>query len=114
MNVVPLQAVPNQTLFITLNGQNCQLNVYQKDNFGLFMDVYTQSGANLIIAGVLCQYGRFIVISAYLGFIGDFVFIDNLGTSDPVYTGLGSQYTLIYLEPSDIPPTSLAAIQGET
>ncbi len=114
MNIVPLQAVPSQTVFCTLNGQNTQINVYQKDNYGCFLDLYINSGATLVIGGVLCQNQRLIVISAYLGFVGDLEFIDNQGTSDPYYTGLGSRYSLVYLAPGDIPPTSLVATQGET
>lgn len=100
MLIVPVQAVANQSLQVQLGGQPCTLNLYQT-MFGLFMDVYV--GATPIILGVICQNLNRIVRDAYLGFIGDFIFIDNDGTgSDPIYTGLGTAYSLAYLEASDL------------
>jgi hypothetical protein len=99
MLVVPLQAVPNQTLQVTLGNQPCILNVYQYST-GLFMDVYIS--ATPIITGVICHNICRIVRSLYLGFIGDFVFYDTQGNLDPIYTGLGSRYILVYLTPSDL------------
>lgn len=99
MQIVPVQALPNQTLQIQLARQSCVLNVYQTA-YGLFMDVYI--GADLIIAGVLCENLNRIVRSTYLGFVGDFIFIDNEGSDDPIYTGLGSRFSLAYLEQSDL------------
>ena len=75
--------MPNQTLQVQLANQPCQLNVYQFA-FGLFMDVYV--AGTLVIAGVLCQNLNRIVRSAYLGFSGDFAFVDTQGTTDPIYT----------------------------
>lgn len=100
MQVVPVQATPNQSLQVQLGGQSVALNIYQTA-YGLFMDVYV--GSTLIIGGVICQNLNRIVRSLYLGFIGDFVFNDNQGVTDPVYTGLGTRYSLIYLEASDLP-----------
>ena len=98
MLIIPTQPLPAQTLQVSLSGQAVQLNIYQKST-GLFMDVY--SNTVLVIAGVICQNLNLIVRSTYLGFLGDFFFIDTLGATDPVYTGLGDQYQLAYLEPSD-------------
>jgi hypothetical protein len=100
MQIVPLNKTPSQTLTTGLNGQTCQLNVYQSF-FGLFMDVYVNN--TLIIAGVLCLNLNRIVRDLYLGFSGDFVFVDTQGTTDPTYAGLGSRYQLVYLAPSDLP-----------
>lgn len=104
MQVVPLQSIPNQTLQVQLNGQACTLDVFQYA-FGLFISVSV--GNTLIIASVLCQNFNRIVRNAYLGFSGDFVFLDMQGTSDPVYTGLGgasARYQLLYLLPSETGP----------
>jgi hypothetical protein len=98
MQTVPLQAVPNQAVTIVLNNQNCQISVYQK-LYGLFLDLYVD---NLpLVTGVLCENLHLCIISSYLGFIGDLAFSDSQGTSDPVYTGLGTRFNLIYLAPSD-------------
>ena len=102
MQIIPLNAVANQTLAILLGGQACQLNIFQKST-GMFMDVYVDGGLTPIITGVVCQNENRIVRSLYLGFIGDFVFKDTQGSDDPVYTGLGDRWQLVYLEASDLP-----------
>jgi hypothetical protein len=99
MILVSVAAVPNQSLQVQLGGQSCTLNIYQ-NAYGLFMDVLV--GTQQIIAGVICENWNRIVRSLYLGFVGDFAFLDLQGDTDPVYTGLGSRYQLIYLEESDL------------
>ena len=99
MQTIPLQPTANQTFQVQLGGQACQLNVYQFA-YGLFVDVY--AGGQLIQAGVIAQNTRRIVRSLYLGFVGDLAFYDTQGTSDPVYTGLGSRFLLLYLTPADL------------
>lgn len=102
MQIVPLAPVPNQAVSVTLNGQNCQINVVAKAT-GVFVDLYVAN--SLVIGGVIARNLNLIVLSAYLGFIGDLMFIDNQGWSDPTYTGLGTRYSLAYLTPADIPAT---------
>ena len=99
MLIVPLQAIPNQTLTVTLNDQVTQLNVYQTYN-GLFIDVYLEN--TLIIGGVICENQNRIIRSDYLGYSGDFAFIDQQGSDDPVYTGLGTRFFLTYLTPEEL------------
>jgi hypothetical protein len=99
MQIIPLQPVPSQTVGAILANQTCTITVYQK-RYGLFLDLYV--GSTLIIAGALCQNLNRLVRSSYLGFVGDLAFIDNHGSADPVYTGLGSRYSLAYLEASDL------------
>jgi hypothetical protein len=106
MLLIPLQAVPNQTLQVQLGGQNCTLNVYQF-LYGLFIDVLVNN--QVICTGIICQNLNRIVRYAYLGFVGDFTFFDTQGETDPIYTGLGSRYQLFYLSPSD---ALLAAAQA--
>lgn len=103
MQIVPIQAIPNQTLQVQLGGQACIFNIYQLA-YGLFMDVYVGNG--LIVAGVLCENRNRIVRSLYLGFVGDVCFFDTQGgqnPQDPIFTGLGARYQLVYLSPSDLP-----------
>ena len=100
MILVSVAAVPNQSLQVQLGGQSCTLNIAQTA-YGLFMDVIV--GTEQIIAGVICQNWNRIVRSLYLGFVGDFAWIDTQGDDDPIYTGIGSRYQLIYLEQSDLP-----------
>jgi hypothetical protein len=97
--IIPLRAVPSQIVSVTVADQVCRINVYQKST-GLFFDLYVDDTATIL--GVLCENLNRLVRMTYLGFIGDFTFLDNEGTSDPVYTGLGARYSLAYLEPSEL------------
>lgn len=94
MNIIPLTAEASQTLRVTINQQNCFINVYQKST-GLFLDLYVDSTP--IIHGQICRDRVKLVRESYLGFNGDLVFMDLDGLLDPDYTGLGSRYQLLYL-----------------
>jgi hypothetical protein len=96
MQLVPVLAVPSQTLTITLGGQACTIAIYQKST-GLFLDLAVSNTP--IISGVLCLHTVLIVRDAYLGFIGDLAFLDQQAADDPVYTGLGSRWVLGYMQP---------------
>ncbi len=98
MQIVPLQAIPNQAVTITLGGQNAQINVFQKRT-GLFLDLYVSN--TLVIAGALCLDRNPVVRSVYLGFTGDLAFYDMQGTSDPTFDGIGVRYSLAYLTAAD-------------
>lgn len=99
MLTIPLQATPSQSLSAVLGGQNCQINVYQKST-GMYLDLYVSNSP--IITATICLDRVRMVRETYLGFIGDLAFADTQGVSDPVYTGLGTQYVLLYLEASDL------------
>lgn len=99
MLLVPVQAIPNQGLQVVLDNQQVSLSIYQTD-YGLFMDVV--SDGTPIVTGVLCENQNPIVRDAYLGFLGDFKWLDVSGNGvNPIYTGLGSQFLLVYIETSD-------------
>lgn len=115
---IPLSAVPSQTLAIVLAGQSCQIAVYQKqpitDEYGvaagLFFDLI--AGAVPIAKTVRCLDRTPLLLDRqYLGFVGDFWFVDTTATEGgpptfngkpPYYTGLNSQFVLFYLEASDL------------
>lgn len=99
MQIIPLQATPNQTLTVVLGNQNCRINVYQKF-FGLYLDLAV--GDTPILLGVICRNANRIVRYTYLGFVGDLAVFDTQGSNDPDYTGLGSRYQLVYLEAADL------------
>lgn len=103
-SIVPVQPIPNQTFQIQLAGQACTINIYQLA-YGLFMDLYV--GNQQIVAGIVCQNLNRIVRKAYLGFTGDFVWLDTQNGEDgddPIYTGLGTRFLLIYGElKNDLP-----------
>jgi len=90
---IPISAVASQTFTIQLGTQNCTIVLNQK-NTGLFFDLFVDQSP--IVQSMLCLNLVGLVREEYLGFIGQLAFIDTKGTSDPYYTGLGSQYQLIY------------------
>lgn len=105
MQVIPLAAIPSQQFGITLAGQNCTIAVYQKTT-GVYFDMLLNnqpftSTVRCLNAAPLCEDRQ------YLGFVGDFVFVDTQGETDPQYEGLGTRYQLIYLEAAD---TSLIGV----
>jgi hypothetical protein len=100
MQIVPTQAIPNQGIQVSLANQTVALSIFQTD-YGLFMNV--ASNGFPIVNGVLCEDVNRIVRDAYFGFIGDFVWYDTSGAGDdPIYTGLGNRFVLVYLEASDL------------
>lgn len=108
MQIIPIQDVYSQAVpAVQLNGQNTQINLYQKNNDNLYCDVYVNNSP--IITGVLCRNMVRIVRSAYLGFVGDLMFVDQQGAftppstgSDPFSPGLGTRFLFCYLTPTDV------------
>jgi hypothetical protein len=94
MQTIALQPVPSQQLQVVLGGQNCQIAVYQKTT-GMYVDVNV-NGADISIA-VIARDVIPLVPTAYLGFVGNLIFTDTQGNSDPIPDGLGSRYQLVYL-----------------
>lgn len=113
MLTVPLSAVPSQTLQIVLGGQNVQMAVYTKDGYD-FTDptletpntnIYVDLAYNNIVlttTQIALDEKRLLLNRQYLGFIGDFMFIDTQGFDDPQYAGLGARWLLLYLEAADL------------
>lgn len=103
---IPLIAISNQQLNVTLGRQNCTITVYQRgDRLYLDLSVATQP----IRAGCLCiPYAPLIVGDA--DFSGQLRIVDTLSPvnaqTTPHYSGLGERYKLYYL-----PPESEAVIQ---
>ena len=82
-----------------LGNQNCSLSVYM---LGTCLFVDTAVNGVIISAAVLGRTGVSLVPTTYLGFLGQLLFVDTQGTSDPTYDGLGSRYQLLYATPADI------------
>lgn len=99
MQIIPVQAIENQAITVTLAEQACQINLYAK-LYGMFADLYVSNA--LVVGGALVLDRNRLVRSAYLGFIGDIIVYDTQGTSDPTFDGLGSRYLLAYLEAGEL------------
>lgn len=114
MQVVPLEALPSQTLQIVLGGQNCALSVYTLDGYdftdptlnttneNIYLD-FSYGGVDVTETQICLNQKRLLINRQYLGFVGDFMFVDTQGTNDPQYQGLGSRYVLLYLSAADLP-----------
>jgi hypothetical protein len=96
---ISTQPVPSQILSVVLEGQNCQIAIYQKDQ-GLFVDL-NANGVDISTA-VIAHDVVPLVPTGYLGFSGNLLFTDTQGGSDPTYDGLGSRYQLVYLTPAEV------------
>lgn len=115
--IIPLAAVNSQVLQVTLTSQSCKIKVYTKhiqvpvtdgivtnppvfDAINpLFLDLYVNDA--LILGGALCLNDTKIVRDSYLGFVGELSFTDTYGLgADPLVSGLGSRWLLLYWPPS--------------
>jgi hypothetical protein len=99
MQLIPISAIPSQTFNVVLASQNCTISIYQKTT-GVFCDVVC-NGIPICYASI-CLNNSPIVLNTYNGFIGNLSFVDTIGSNDPVYTGFGSRYQLLYLQASDL------------
>ena len=99
MLTIPLRPVANQNLQVLVENQPCTIELSQT-NYGLFLSLAVDGED--VITGVLCQNRNRIVRSSYLGFVGDFCFVDTQGDEAPKYDGLGDRYVLLYLSPTDL------------
>lgn len=104
MMQVPLTALPAQTLGIILANQNCGIALSTLPT-GLYFDLTLDSTP--IVTKMICRNGaRLLLDRQYLGFVGDFIFVDTQAGNgigqDPIYAGLGTRYQLLYLEVADL------------
>lgn len=110
MNVVPLQSVPSQRIKTTLDGRIVYIQLYQR-RYGLFINIYIED--ELMIGACICQNLNRIIRAKYLNeqfsFTGDFMFVDLIGNTDPIYQGLGTQYQLVYLSDDELDSRGFAA-----
>jgi hypothetical protein len=106
MLIVPTQAVPAQSLNITLNGQSVTLDLYAAGaDERIFVNTYV-NGA-LILGGTFGNIGVRLIRDLYLGFEGDFVFNDTmpapvLGPEQVQWEGLGQRWQMLYLFPAEL------------
>lgn len=92
MLVVPLDAVPSQTVNVTLANQPARISVR---TIGTKL-YFSLDG---IVTNRICRdRQRLLVDAQYQGFAGEFAFVDTQGVADPVFTGLGSRYQLVYYD----------------
>jgi hypothetical protein len=94
--LVPLKAIPSQSISIVLNGQPCVIDVRllgARQYFSLSVN------GVVICRNVLMVNLSRIVRAEYTGFIGDFAVVDTQGDEAPDYSGWGTRWLLLYFEP---------------
>lgn len=84
---------PSQVLRAQLAGQAVQIALTQKRT-GLFADVL--AGGTQIAAGVLCRDGVPILPMSGSLFPGNIALFDTLGSADPIFSGLGDRFHLVW------------------
>jgi hypothetical protein len=94
MTEIPISAIPSQVCKVVLDGQICQIKIYQKES-ALFVDI-NADGVDINV-GTIALDTAMLVSRDYAGFRGNLFFIDTQGNDDPDYSGLGSRYSLIYI-----------------
>lgn len=99
MRTIPIEPQKSQSISISLAGQQCTIRLVQRVMF-IYMDLEVDGVP--VMQGIPCLYGNKMVRYKYLGFLGDFVFIDNSGQKDPKWSGLGDRYSLYYIEENDL------------
>jgi hypothetical protein len=99
MQIIPLQALPSQSLTIVLDGQSVIITIYQKST-GMYMDCVLNT--SIIFTTFRVLTGVNVIQQTYYGFSGGLVMIDNQGDEDPDYTGLGSRWQLVYLSETEV------------
>ncbi len=105
MQMIPLQAIPAQTVGVLLNQQAAVITLRQLRT-GLYLNLAL--GTTEIVGLVICRNLDRIVRNAYLGFAGDLFFWDSTGVGDnPDFTGLGNDFTsrfqLVYVTEGELP-----------
>lgn len=113
MQIVPLTDAPNQTLQIVLGGQNCAIAIDSMNGSDptdlLLSTEYDWLAFTLVSNGIdittnasCLNLKRLLINRQYLGFVGDFMFVDTQGALDPEWEGLGTRWVLLYLEAADL------------
>ncbi len=94
MQVIPIQAIPNQIFNIVLNEQNCTFHFYQKGAF-LFMDL-SVDGEDVRTGFIcLCDSNLLQYPTPYFKGLLYFSDLEGKGTP-PQYSELGTRFVLFY------------------
>ncbi|MGL4756296.1 MAG: hypothetical protein ACRCXB_28415 [Aeromonadaceae bacterium] len=93
VNIIPIRAVPSQTVQITLAGQPVTLYLRQLGG----RQYISVSWAGTVLCETVLMVNRSAIIrAAYTGFVGDIAVYDTQGDDAPEYTGWGSRWLLLF------------------
>lgn len=106
--IIPIQPVPNQTVLCVLSGQNCQIAIYLRGE-NIYVDL-NSNGTDMCVGCIALNAVPLDACNSYDGFQGNLYFIDLQGVDDPLYTGFGSRWVLVYLTADEVLETAFAAV----
>jgi hypothetical protein len=93
INIIPIRAVPAQTVQVTLADQPVTLYLRQLGG----RQYISVSWAGTVLCETVLMVNRSAIIrAAYTGFVGDIAVYDTQGDDAPEYTGWGSRWLLLF------------------
>lgn len=104
MRFIPLSAIPNQTLNVVLDGQDCTVSVYWRQE-RLYLDLVCNGTE--IVTGAICENRANILQSRQLYFKGSLHFFDGEGDRPPTYEGLNDRWVLVFVAEDETLPEKL-------
>lgn len=104
--LIPVQPVANQTFSCVLDNQQCVIQLETTD-YGLFATI-SYNGVS-VATGRLCLDRTDLNAARYLGMPQALFFADLQGITDPVYSGFGTRYVLVYGDPEENGGTAIPA-----
>lgn len=104
MQLIPLSAIPSQTLNVVLDGQYCTISVYWRQT-RLYLDL-TVAG-NIICVGRICQNRVNVLQIPVRGFYGTLHFFDVEGDSHPSWEQLGSRFLFLFASEGETLPEKM-------
>lgn len=102
MRIIPLQAIPNQSLSLQLDGINYDLRLHDCGNI-MAVDIVVNNAA--LITGVRAVYGFPLIPYSYLEIgVGNFTFINALDNDNeyPYWDRFNTDQVLIYTSPQEL------------
>lgn len=99
---IPLAATANQAFQVVLGGQNCSLRLYTRETgeaAPMYCDLSVEQTP--VCRGVPCLDAVPMPLYAWQGLKGRLVFVDMEGDEPPHWSGLGSRWKLLWLEPGE-------------
>ena len=90
---IPLKPIPSQSLTISLNGQQCYIKVFSK-NDEVFIDLTVNE--IIICQGILCTKNVIILPNDSFSFTGILYFTSQENSENPDYTTFGDKWFLQY------------------
>ena len=104
MRFIPLSAIPNQTLSVVLDGQDCTISLYWRQ-VRLYLDLI--SNGIRVVTGAVCENKANVLQSRRLYFQGSLHFFDGEGDRPPRYEGLDTRWVFVFIHEGETLPEKL-------